>query len=262
MKALLVSRRSLLVMTTLLLANISSVKVLAQELDCLRGLEGRVVRWDADWQRDRSDMDVRYTIRSVTDQNAEGGIREIVVALEAADPARLPERTARIRLDHAALMFCGRVIPLETARLVRLPTDPRSIVEEKPKPVDTVDPRTLSFRVLVHAAWLPARPKDGETLNVCKTAHDLFACNTEDFKAWSKSDTPESNVFLLKTTLPFIRHTSSGWVRSDPVSSNPEETLAECRVLNRQFSCLTREKHLYEPELRILEHNLLTAAND
>jgi hypothetical protein len=228
----------------------------ANDLDCLLTLKGRLVRWDADWQRDRSDMDTPYRVVSVLDTHGDGGMREVVLQLSAIGQASISERTAKIRLDHAAYMLCSRVV--EPPRAF---TDTNSASLFDPvREEEKIDPAKLSFRTLMQDTWLPAQPPTGQVLTVCRTPYAVFACSAHDRRAWEAVHYGETGLMnLLKTPFPFIRRKASGgWVRAEALSSNPHEPLSECTVLQRTFSCLASEKRLYEGELRALEKVLLT----
>jgi len=54
-------------------------------------------------------------------------------------------------------------------------------------------------------------------------------------------------------SLPFIKHTSKGWVLADPVA---KESLEVCEVLERQYHCLESEKRKFGRDLKALEAEL------
>lgn len=53
--------------------------------------------------------------------------------------------------------------------------------------------------------------------------------------------------------LPFILHTTDGWVRGDPPAG---AELDVCRVLQRRFSCTQNEKRKFRGSLKTLEEEL------
>jgi hypothetical protein len=68
---------------------------------------------------------------------------------------------------------------------------------------------------------------------------------------------PENNSSQIEPVesedLPFIMHTTDGWVRANPPSG---AQLDVCRVLQRRFSCLQKDKRKYRENLKTLEEEL------
>src|SRR5262245_19329594 len=76
--------------------------------ECLRRLKGGTVKWDMDWQKDRSDDGVRYRIVGITESQPQKNLHEVAMELQAVGPASISNRVSHIRMDHAAELFCQR----------------------------------------------------------------------------------------------------------------------------------------------------------
>ena len=214
----------------------------ADDFDCVRALMGGTVRWDMDWQRDRTDQDVTYRVVKMTESQVHRNLREIAVELLAEGNAKIPKRISRIKLDYAAEIFCKRGTPAvkEAGVLVR----PSEKVENTQ--VAAFSPAQLPFRTLEAGRWRAKRPPMGEQLRVCVTKEALYACTDSDFQRVNQVGLERR----VHHEFPFIRFIDGGWVRGVESDLPRVGEIASCSAMGRKFSCLAEEKNAYPEQLK------------
>jgi len=212
------------------------------EFDCVRALLGGTVKWDLDWQRDRTDQDVTYRVVNITESQVHRNLREVAVELLAEGNAKIAKRVSRIRLDHAAEMFCKR-----GTRAIK---EPGTLVRPSEKavslPVAAFSPSELPFRTLDAGKWRAKRLPVGELLRVCVTKEALYACTDSDFQR-------ATQVALERRVhhqFPLIRFVDGGWVRGVESDLPRVGEIATCTAMGRKFSCLAEEKNAYPAQLK------------
>jgi hypothetical protein len=220
-------------------------------LDCLRKLKGGTVTWDMDWQRDRKDHDVPYRIVNITEGKANPNQTEIALELVAMKTAALERRVSRIRMDHAAELFCmrARAVQLEPVRPVTgpLPKAPDVVLAKQ------FSGRELPYRVYQAGRWLPARmPKNGD-VRVCVTKSAVFSCSDKDYFVMKRDGRMQSLMGRGNLPHPFIRFRDGGWVRGSTADLPELGHVSSCTVFGRKFSCLESERMAYSQQLKMLE---------
>jgi hypothetical protein len=232
-----------------------------EDLSCLFRTNGRVIRWDKFWQRDNQDDGVQYRVTAVEESIARNQPRQVKIKLVAVGPAQEKERTANIILEHAARMFCERVIGglEDKSRGVVLAVGGREASKARPTslssicPSREVTPDDLMFRVLQNGEWVPAKPGAGDELFVCLTPAGARACNRRDYQRLLESYQREGRKpdprYIMIVPNPFIRHTAEGWQRVEPIGLPIDALVADCEVADRKFSCLVSEKQEYSGDL-------------
>lgn len=214
----------------------------ADDFDCVRALMGGTVRWDMDWQRDRTDQDVTYRVVKMTESQVHRNLREIAVELLAEGNAKIPKRISRIRLDYAAEIFCKRGTPAikQTGNLVR-PTE-----KVEPTQVASFSPAQLPFRSFEAGRWRAKRTPAGEQLRVCVTKEALYACTDSDFQRVNQVGLERR----VHHEFPLIRFGDGGWVRGSESDLARVGEIATCSAMGRKFSCLAEEKNSYPEQLK------------
>jgi hypothetical protein len=212
------------------------------EFDCVRNLLGGTVKWDMDWQRDRTDQDVTYRIVNITESQIHRNLHEVAVELLAEGSAKVSKRVSRIRLDYAAEMFCkrGTMAVKEPSSLVR------ASVKAEAAPVASFSPSQLPFRTLELGRWRAKRVPEGTSLRVCITKEALFACTDSDYQKINKAGL-EGRVHH---EFPLIRFVDGGWVRGQESDLPRVGEIATCTAMGRKFSCLAEEKNAYPAQLK------------
>ncbi len=220
---------------------------------CLRKLQGGTVRWDMDWQRDRADHDVQYRIVGISESQPQRNLHEVAVELLAVGPATIQKRVSRIRMDHAAELFCRRASPVVTreSTFVQARSEFTKPVSER-APVTPFTAKDLPFRAYSEGQWKAAREPVGQPLKVCATTVGVFACNEADHAKLlirSSGDLAGRG----KLTAPFIRFVDGGWVRGSEADLPRLGNVSDCSIYGRKFRCLEDEKNAYGPLLKQLE---------
>lgn len=235
-----------------------SVPVFADDFDCLRKLNGGSVMWDMDWQRDLSDNNVIYRIVRVTESNPQKNLHEIALELLAEGPAKFPKRISRIRMEHAALLFCARAHLPGNGDAPKIHV--RSINSFEPTSQATpFSPKELPFKVFAEGRWIPARyPKQGD-VKVCVTKHSLFSCSSQDQLKLIKSKGAAELEGRGKLAKPFIRFREGGWVRGSEADLLRLGNSTICEAIGKKFSCLEEEKNSYNQQLSKLALRLAEA---
>jgi len=215
----------------------------ADEFDCVRELVGGTVKWDMDWQRDRSDQDVTYRVVNITESQIHKNLREVAVELLAVGNAKISKRVSRLRLDYAAEMFCKRGTPpvKEASSLVRT-TVPSSIST----PVSGFSPSQLPYRSYEGGRWRAKRTPEGVQLRVCATKEGLYSCTDSDFQKIVQA----SAEGRVHHEFPLIRFVDGGWVRGIESDLPRVGEMSTCTAMGRKFSCLTEEKNAYAAQLK------------
>lgn len=239
--------------------------VCAEGLACLRATVGGRVRWDADWQKDHLDNNRLYNVDNIRETTGEGGMRVVELNLSAVGDASVPQRTANIRKDHAAEMFCDRVSH-SSNQLTAVISSGGKMFAPTEGGDNVLDPHTLPFRTRIEGRWVPAKALPGESRQLCQTRTAIFACPSGDAAALERDpnerEDSERPLGRRKLKQPLIRFTSSGWVRADSIGIANDIPISECRVMNRSFSCLTEEKDRYWRMLKKLEDVYAAQSND
>jgi len=214
----------------------------ADEFDCVRALVGGTVRWDLDWQKDRTDQDVTYRIVNTTESQVHRNLREIAVELLAEGGAKVPKRVSRIRMDYAAEMFCkrGTLAAKEVGTLVRT-------TEMKTEtPIMAFAPTQLPFRSFEAGKWRAKRAPKGTQLRVCVTREGLYSCTDSDFQRVAQL----SIDGRVRHEFAMIRFVDGGWVRGSESDLSRVGEIATCTAMGRKFSCLSEEKNGFSEQLK------------
>jgi len=240
-------------LTLLFIMSFSSANVKADEFDCLRDLVGGTVKWDMDWQRDRTDQDVTYRVVNVTESQIQKNLKEVAVELLAEGPAKIHKRVSRIRMDYAAEIFCKRANPRIAPATEMVRVNSAVKVESKLK---SFAPSELSYRTFENGKWRPRRVSEGERLRVCATRDSLYACSEKDFESLSKAS-PVTVDGRVKHQYPFIRFIDGGWTKGSEADLNRVGEIAVCSAMGRKFNCLNEEKNSYSMQLeKVSERSL------
>ena len=214
--------------------------VCADEFDCVRDLVGGTVKWDMDWQRDRTDQDVTYRIVNITESQVHRNLREVAVELLAEGSAKVVKRVSRIRLDYAAEMFCRRGTPAIKEPSVLVRTSDKTETQ-----ITAFSPSQLPFRSLEIGKWRAKRAPIGAQLRVCTTREGLYSCTDSDFQKVAQLNI-EGRVHH---EFPMIRFVNGGWVRGLESDLPRIGEITNCSAMGRKFSCLTEEKNAYSEQL-------------
>src|SRR5262245_14971253 len=91
-----------------------------EDFSCLTSAQGKIVKWDSDWQKDRADHDARYKIIGVQTNRPRAAPPEVIISLEAIGAAQTHSRKATIVRALAAKLFCGRIEAEEAKKGVLL----------------------------------------------------------------------------------------------------------------------------------------------
>jgi len=224
----------------------------ADQFDCLRRLQGGVVRWDMDWQRDRTDHEVLYKIVNISESQPQKNLHEVALELVALGPSKISKRVSRIKMDYAAEMFCMRATPVAVET-------PRPAFKALPDPAKNVlvakrfTPENLPYRVFREGNWIPARMPTGEKIATCITKNAVFSCSELDSMTMIKNQRMEQIAGRGELENPFIRFRSGGWVRGSTADLARVGTFAICPLFDRKFTCLEEEKNAYAPQLKRVE---------
>ncbi len=223
----------------------------ADDFACLRVLQGGTVRWDMDWQKDRTDHDVVYKIVQVSEVPLRKHENEMILELVAEGPAKNIHRTSKIHLEHAADLFCSRatraVAP--SVRMVReVSLKLQTAAAELKAKAPPFSPSELPFRVYENGRWRPHRPVEGALLRVCVTKEGLYACTDTDFQVYSRNAVAKLDG-RTHHEFPFIRFHDGGWVRGSEADLPRVGEVSVCSAMGRKFSCLTEEKNAFSEQL-------------
>ena len=234
-----------------------------EDLSCLQGIKGRVVKWDSEWQMDGVDNNIPYLVTDYSDETPQGAPRKIVLKLSAQGTAAKSERTATIIKGIAATFFCKRVAgglgDPNRPMVMKLedPDAPRAASYEIASmySASKIDPKELSFRRLSNGRWLPANPDAGERIAACQTASGPVGCGENDYRL-SMSTVVRKPDTRIELPGPFLKYAQTGWVVAAPVGDYDRVEIAPCPVLGRKFYCLADEKRRWGGELQQLEKDV------
>jgi len=234
-----------------------------EDLSCLQGLKGRVVRWDSEWQMDGVDNNVPYLVTGYSDETPRGEPRKIVLKLTAQGAAAKSERTATIIKGIAATLFCRRVTgglgDPDRPRVMKIedPDAPRADSYEIASvySASETEASSLPFRRLIKGQWMAANPDADEHISVCQTAAGPVSCSENDYRL---SISAVSRKPARRIDLPgaFLKYGQTGWIVADPVGDYDRVEIAPCPILGRRFFCLAEEKRRWGGELQQLEKDV------
>ncbi|MFN8392323.1 MAG: hypothetical protein U0136_18665 [Bdellovibrionota bacterium] len=137
----------------------------ASNLDCVADAQGRTLRWNSSWDKDRSDNGIQYKIVSVT-QIDRIPTRKITLELKALEPASHSVRTAVVDYEDKARAFCSNIV-VENKELVF----PGS---------NSADLSTLPFIRFTRYGWVRDDPEPNTQLGVCPVGNIRFSCPEGD----------------------------------------------------------------------------------
>ncbi len=145
----------------------------AANLDCAAKSQGLKVRWNHFWEADKSDNDIIYIVKSVTEIDRIP-LREITMELKSDGPASQSSRRLVISTEEKARAFCERIV--KERRILKFPEYGAA-----------EDLESLPFIRITKEGWYRAdRPRDAE-LTVCRVGQTKFSCPASDLDRFGNS---------------------------------------------------------------------------
>lgn len=229
----------------------------ADDLDCLLGLKGQIVRWDQAWQEDLSDQNIPYRVQSVIDNQSRP--REVTLFLVTEALASRKIRKAVINRPMVAQLICGRSSggPRNPSQIPALGAQEyeirRAVPNRQAKKTKEVTPEDLSFRTLIAGNWVAAHPAPNAEKFVCLVKNTAYACGERDYKfvqsVLSQSGMQPRTILTVDSNKPFIRNLGDGWKLASAVDLEGNQAVTQCEIGKQVFTCLVSERNIYRAQL-------------
>ena len=137
----------------------------ASNLDCIAGAKGKKIRWNASWEKDRSDDNVEYRVTDVSDVDRIP-TRRITLELKAQSSATNKFRTAVIDTEDRARALCNRIVADSSP--LRFPDQAANDLE------------SLPFVRFTKDGWVRAETDNTIPLALCRVGELRFSCPEAD----------------------------------------------------------------------------------